>query len=712
MGNISRFLASTGALKQPTGIKVSPYFGMQGGLNVQDPPILIPPGQLLGCFNFEPSVQGGYRRVDGYERFDGHTSPSDAPYVTINFTTAFTPTVGSTLTESGSGATGVVAYVDATNKNVVFVSVSGTFLGNGSTFSGGGTSNGAPYNNNAQTAALAQAYYYQKWLYFQALIGAVGGASCSGPVRGVWAYKSTVYAFRDNAAGTAGTMWKATPLGWQQVNLGYQVKFNAGIYADGAMDPIPEGTVLIGAISGATFTVKRVVTQTGTWGLDAAGYIITNTITGTPSANEALQVGGVTYATYLSNAAQALPAGGLYKFRNFNFNAVQNPTTGFRMYGINGVGQGFEYDDSGVFTFISTGMTTDVPTNLEIHASYLFYSFAGGSLQNSGYQNPLNWNPVFGADSRQVGEDVTFLREDVSQTLVIGTRRQLWMLTGLQVEQFQVKVYSSNTGALELTDENPGQMIVGEDRGITTVAAAAQYGNFEATSLTDKILNLILPQFQNDTVAGAIVTRKKNMYRLIFQSGSVYSLAVNAQGQFSGWLTGSWSHQPTCVSCGFTQQTGQPQVERAFFGDASGYVREIDKGYSFDGQSVAFFLKTNYWHVKSPSQFKRFRYLQLDMRPEGPASVLIGSDCDYGTVSGMTSPNYSLNAGGGFWDIAKWDEFIWDAPTYTGIQMKLELEGYNISTVISGDAVNDCPFTVTGGIYQYSPRIINRNTGV
>lgn len=712
MGNISQFLNASGALKQRTNIKVSPYFGMQGGINVQDPPLIIPPGELLGCLNFEPSILGGYRRFDGYERFDGRTSPTDAPYVVVNFTTAFSPTVGTTLTESGSGATGIVAYVDATNKNVVFVNVVGTMLGDGSTFTGGGTSVGAPYLNTAQTTTLAQSYYYQKWLYFQALIGTVGGAACSGPVRGVWAYKSTVYAFRDNAAGSAGTMWKATTTGWQQVALGIQVKFNAGIYADGAMDPIPEGTVLKGATSGATFTVLRVVTQSGTWGLDAAGYIITNAITGTPVASEALQVGATTYATYLSNAAQALPAGGLYKFRNFNFNAVQTPTTGFRMYAINGVGQGFEYDDSGVFTFISTGMATDVPTNLEVHASYLFFSFAGGSLQNSGYQLPLNWNPVFGADSRQVGEDVTFLREDVSQTLVIGTRRQLWMLTGLQVEQFQVSVYSSNTGALANTDENPGQMIVGEDRGITTVAAAQQYGNFDAKSLTDKILSLILPQFQTDPVVGAIVTRKKNLYRLVFASGTVYTLAINAQGQFSGWLTGFWSHQPTAISCGFTQQPNQPQVERAFFGDATGYVREIDKGLSFDGLVVPFFIKTSYWHVKSPSIFKRFRYLQLDMRPEGPASVFVGCDCDYGNISGMTSPVLSLTSGGGFWDIAKWDEFIWDAPTYTGVQMKLELEGYNISTVVSGSAVNDFPFTVTGGLYQYSQRVINRNTGV
>lgn len=712
MGNISQRLAASGALKQKTNIKVSPHFSLTGGINVQDSPMEIPPGELLGCQNFEPSILGGYRRFDGYERFDGQQSPSDASYVTVQFMSAFNPTIGDTLTESGSGATGIVAYVDTANSNVVFVNVSGLFVGDGSVFTGGGTSKGAPYINSAQTQALADAYWYQKWLYFQAFIGPVGGASCSGPVRGAFPYKANVYAFRDSADGTEGTFWQSSGASWVQVPLGTKIYYEAGVYADGAQDPIPEGTVLTGATSGATFTVRRVATLLGTWGLDAKGYIITDAITGTPTANELLKVGATTYATYVTSVAQTLPPGGQYKYRTYNFDAVQTPTTGFRLYCINGVGNGIEYDDSGVFTVIETGMTPDIPTNLEIHESYLFYSYAGGSLQNSGYQDPLSWNPVFGADARQVGEDVTFLREDVSQTLVIGTRRNIWMLTGLQTEQFQVQVYAANTGAIANTDENPGQMIVGEDRGITLVSAAAQYGNFAAGSLTDKILKLILPQFQTDTVIGAIVTRAKNLYRLVFASGAVYSLAINAQGQFSGWLTGSYSHLPTCISCGFTRQTNQPQVERAFFGDGNGYVYELDKGRSFDGLIVDFFLKLSYWHVGSPSVYKRFRYLQLDMAPEGSASIFVGADCDYGNRAGMTSPTYGLGGGGGLWDIAKWDEFIWDAPTYTGVQLKLELEGYNVSTVISGAAINDVPFTVSGGLYQYSPRIINRNTGV
>ena len=50
---------------------------LDGGLDLNTPPILSPPGRLQDCQNFEVAYSTGYRRMDGYERFDGGFSPSD-----------------------------------------------------------------------------------------------------------------------------------------------------------------------------------------------------------------------------------------------------------------------------------------------------------------------------------------------------------------------------------------------------------------------------------------------------------------------------------------------------------------------------------------------------------------------------------------------------------------------------------------------------------
>lgn len=707
-------LQATGALKQRTAINTNDYLAFGGGLDVMDSPMTTPPGSLLGCLNYEPGVRGGYRRCDGYERMDGHPSPTDTPYVAIGVTPQYNVPVGTLVTESGSGATGVVAYIDDVNWYVVLTLTTGAFTGEGSTLtstSGNTVTTSIPYINGAIDNTTAASYSHQKYIYLQSFIGPVGGSACSGPVRGAYPYKDTVYAFRDTAAGTAGTMWKSTSTGWQQVQLGRKVRFNAGVYSAEMAAPL-EGTVLTGATSAATMTIKRIVLQTGTWGTDAAGYFIVSDITGAPVAGEALQNSGTTYMTYLSDAAQTLPAGGFYEFRTFNFNASQDPDSGFRLYGINAVGNAFEYDSQAdTFVLIETGMSPDIPTHLEVHASsYLFLSFAGGSLQNSGYQLPLVWNAVFGADSRQVGEDVTFMREDVSGSLVVGTRRRIWMVTGIIVEQFQVLPYAPNNGALPNTCEIPGQMVFMEDRGFTTLAATVKYGNFEASSLSDKILKIVSPLIDTDPAVGATVSRKKNLYRVMFASGTMFCLGINAQGKFSGWTTVSLPTQVNGFYCGYSQGT-QEQIERSFVTAANGYVYEVDKGNSFDGASIQHFLRLSYYASKNPNLFKRYRRIQTDLSPEGPCSLVMSVDYDNGNRSGQVNEPLDFIGNGGYWDVALWDQFNWDAPQYAQAAMKVEGEGYNIGLFFAGSSNTDSSVTLYGAALQWTPRIINRNTG-
>lgn len=713
--DLSTAMNQAGAFKSRTVIQQADMFGFNGGLNIMDSPMLVKAGQLLGVLNYEPAVNGGYRRFDGFERVDGHASPSDTNFYAIAVAPTYIPPIGTVITETETGVHGTVCYLDTINSYIVLTLVSGQFVGSGShlTSSYGNTiSLSAAYLNGAISDPLASEYYLAKFTYLQGFIGPVGGAASSGDVLGSFPYLDKAYAFRNNAAGTAADMWKSTTTGWVKVALGIKVKFNAGVYT-ASMQPPPEGTILVGATSGATFTIKRLATQLGSWGTDAQGYFIVDAIVGTPTAGELLKVAGVTYMTYLSNAAQTLKPNGHYRFRTYNFNASENPATGFRLYGVNGLDFGFEYDSyTSTFVQIETGMTDDTPTHLEVHADYLFYAFKGGSLQNSGYQRPIIWNAVFGADARSVGEDVTFLREDVSQTLVVGTRRRVWNLTGISTELFQIKVFSANTGSFEFSDENPGHIIFAEDRGVTTVESSASYGNFEASSLSDKILDLLTALISNDQIVGAAVTRKKNIYRLMFKSGTVLVLAINADGSFGGWTEGIYPRIPTCYVSGFGQSvTSGPQVERCFMGSVDGYLYEMDKGRSFDGETVQHFLRFTYYDSRKPDMFKRYRMLTVDVQPEGSCSLQIGVDYDYGNRQGQTNQSLNFSGDGGFWNVAIWDQFVWSASIYTQAKMKLEGEGVNVGLFFSGQGVNDAPITLYSASLQWSPRVINRNTG-
>lgn len=49
-------------------------FPFQGGLNLVSGPLNLPPGELIGCRNYEIALEGGYRIIGGYSLYDGNTT--------------------------------------------------------------------------------------------------------------------------------------------------------------------------------------------------------------------------------------------------------------------------------------------------------------------------------------------------------------------------------------------------------------------------------------------------------------------------------------------------------------------------------------------------------------------------------------------------------------------------------------------------------------
>lgn len=112
----------------PTSTKVK-YFEFTGGLNIVDAALSLEPGECVAATNFECDIRGRYRRVDGYERYDGQTLPSEVVYYRVPFTqgnslftsfsTAFgegfnlqIPSVGDLIIGVTSGAIGTILLVD------------------------------------------------------------------------------------------------------------------------------------------------------------------------------------------------------------------------------------------------------------------------------------------------------------------------------------------------------------------------------------------------------------------------------------------------------------------------------------------------------------------------------------------------------------------------------------------------------------------------
>lgn len=386
------------------------YYALEGGLDVVTPALKVRPGRALAMVNFEPWYQGGYRRISGYERFDGRPRPSDATFTGFEVSTVAGLSLRDTITDDVTGANGILIGIwddDGTYGSdwIGVTKVTGGAFGNGNACNGGAfTIDNVPVLLAAPATSFTETFLLEAELEYRDDILVVPGAN---QVRGAWQRLGDVYAIRDNVGVTAGILHVASATGWTTtgVTMAEYILFDAGLAA-GAN--VVEGDTLTGGTSGATGTIHRIVLHGGSnaWDGTGEGYFVLTGVAGGPfQNNEALESPALTTVATADgvNVTFAFSVGGVYRFLNHNFFGGAST---YRIYGCNGVDPGFEIDENKICSPILmpvnpvTGQvppTNNTPFLVEEHRNHLFFAFEGGSVQHSVLGLPLNWSGFLGA---------------------------------------------------------------------------------------------------------------------------------------------------------------------------------------------------------------------------------------------------------------------------------------------------------------------------
>lgn len=667
----------------------SSYFAFDGGLDQVSPPITIAQGVARSCRNYERNVNGGYTRVKGYERFDGHTKPSTAVYHSLAVTVTGSYAVGNSITGATSGATAVI--IAAITGVWYLTKVVGTFQAETINISGApvATSAGASSVGGAPTLALNATYTNLAAAQYRSDIAAVPG---TGSVLGVWQYSNAVYAFRNNAGGTAAVLHKATTSGWAAITLYNEVSFTAGSVSTPA-----DGETL--TQGGVTATVKRVVTQSGAWAGTAAGrFIITNPAGGNFAAGAATLSGGATVTLSGAESAISFLPGGRFEFDNQNFGGAVNTT---RMYGCDGVNRAFEFDGT-VLVPLTTGVTTDTPEHICAHKNHLFLSFAG-SVQHSSIGNPYQYSIITGAAEIAVGDTCNGFKllpgNQDTAALAIYNRNSTYVLYGSSSADWKLIQYSDEAGALEWTIQAMSQIITLDDRGITVLATTANYGNFKDSTISRRI-DPYLKDLRNTAIASCVV-REKNQYRLFFSGGDAIYMTF-AGDKVMGLMPVTLVDPVVCVS----SQEDASGIEEIYFGSTDGMVYQMENGTSFDGEAIDHELSLAFNHFGSPRQLKQFTKAMVEVSGSGYCGFSFGFSLGYGSTE-ISQPNnvtVTSSLATSNWDSFTWDQFFWDGKTLIPAEMDLEGLAENISLMFSGNSAEYESFTLNGAVVNYTPR--------
>jgi len=681
-------------------------FAVGGGLDLVSAALTIPQGRLRSALNYE-AVPTGYARLAGYERFDGRAKPSEAVAFVLGFGAGATAIVaGNILTGATSGATARVlldvvpdsgSWADDDAAGQVFiVPQTGTFtVGEDLQVSASTVAElsalpvPASEDDPSYRAATIAAQQLRR-----TLIAAVPG---SGPVRGIGDLGGQLYAFRDNVGATAGTLWKATASGWTAVALGRELNFTSGLVE------ISEGQTVLGATSGATAVVRRIVKMSGNWGSNAAGYMVFTSQTGTFVA-ETLKVGATNVATIGGNStAIALPAGGTYRCKAHNFYGASNLR---RMYGVNGVGRGFEFDGT-VFCPIRTGMVADAPNHLATFQQHLFFSFPGGSVQHSAPGTPLIWDLVLGAEEMGMGADVTDMIENTSTALAIFTLESVGILTGTNQDDFVLTTLTDDAGAVAGasggTAQNVGKVVYMDMRGLRSLVATQAFGNFGAGLLSQ----LVQPYFNariGTAPAGSMACKSKSQYRLFWPDGT--GLYVHMAPKDPEFTPVDLAIAITC-----THRCEIAGREVLLVGSDDGFVYQLDSGTSFDGEPVEGFIQLPNNALGTPQIEKRFHSVDVGVISEEPSEfgVVVDFGGDAENAPTALIPMTAVGAAG-LWDASLWDSFFWSVPADGIISAPIDGLGTRAALIVAsrGDALTPPHTLQTYTLFTSKRRLVRR----
>ncbi len=238
-----------------------------------------------------------------------------------------------------------------------------------------------------------------------------------------------------------------------------------------------------------------------------------------------------------------------FHFTNYNFLAT---SAGESMYWCDGVNQARSYNGATVTTIVNSGMgADDKPINIITHAFHLFLAYPGGSLQHSKIGDPTVWDGALGAGEFGLGGEITNLSIGVESSLVIHLREGIRILQGTSIDDFVVNTFSQFSGAKPRSAQRLlGTIFFLDDRGVTTMEAVQEYGDFGANSISQRFKQSLVKD--NHTLNCTMVSRDLNQYRLFFNDRVTIFVSFEAK-ELRGATLVEYNRQVSCVQLEKTQ---------------------------------------------------------------------------------------------------------------------------------------------------------------
>lgn len=642
----------------------------KGGLITNLSPLQLginAPGSARILKNYEPSVEGGYRRIEGYDKYD----------------TAFVPTLGSGLVQ-GSGQTGttlIIANLCTTpieGDQFTIAGVTGTY-----TIATGGVT----YSTATKRATLTLTTALASSPADKAAITYVTNR---GMITGLAAWRGQAVVVRNECT------YLSTGIGWTRINV---PNYGTSLVQGGSQTG---GTLVVDGLTG--------VPQAGDT-FSIAGVQLVYTVT-----NDATVASGVATLTITPNLASSPADNAVVTF--LTSSRISSDKSRFEKYRIGTLEKFVEVDGTN-FPAIYNGTTykvlTSAPVDVEGAQHVVFFKnqlfFAKGDKVT--FTSPYtddDFNPANGAGILSVGSDITGLIVFRDQ-LIIFSQQRITKLVGNTISDFVLQPITINIGCVDtdtIQEIGSDVMFLGPD-GLRLLSATDRNNDFDLAVVSKPIQSEMTAFISASTSFASVVIRQKSQYRIlgyndnITDNASLGILGTQMSGDQTGVL--AWAELR-----GFRAYVADSDYfgreETVLFANGNGYVYQMESGNSFDGADIPAAFSTPFMPINDPRIRKAFYKAYLYLDPQGSVTTLMNLKLDFDDADVIQPDTITLsNAAGAIGlyggQTAKYGTSVYGEKLKNVFQTQVIGSGFAVSLQFVSQS-QDPPYSLDAVTLEYS----------
>ena len=656
----------------PDNTQVQPFsFNCEGGLVLNQSTFIMQPGQALELTNFEPDVEGGYRRINGFKPYVIQEVPVTA--------LSSEPILMSALFHD---------YVVAARGEKIFSSASTTLSQKilvGTAMTGSGTINAKSTTSFSSSGTL----------YIDSEIFTYTGVTAT-TFTGVTRAASSTTAAAHAANVVISESWTERDTGRSSAGKYKFERFNFDgndklVIVDGASAPTILNTSL------AVTDIAATNASTGQSTVLAADIASDATLSGS----------GVITVTSTSGFTD--PASGT---KSVLLGTEIFTYTGLSATTFTGVTRAASGSSAVAHTAGAAVLDLFPPTvtgakHVAAFKNHMFYSGMSGTPQEVIFSAPFdedNFSVAVGSGSFKVDDTVVGLkvfRED----LFIFCENRIFKLSGTSSSNFSITPVTRNIGCVngDTIQEFAGDLIFLGPDGLRTIAGTARIGDVELGTISSNVQTLFRDNLGDSGAFTSLVIPDKTQYRIFFsKEGAVEKSTIGVICVLKG-QTFEFSQmkgiRPACTDSVVESGNVIP-----IHGGFDGFIYRQDQGDTFNGTLVQAKYRSPDLTFGDPGIRKHMQRVNINYAPESTIDADMFVRYDYEAQNSSRPAAYPLDTtdvAGTYGGVSIYGASTYGGPSQPIVRKSVEGSGFAVALRVEDGATSTGPYSLKGFQMEY-----------